>query len=306
MKRIRHIAEALALGVGLSVLRMLTPEAASNLGGFVCRNLGPRVSVSNRARRNLRLAMPELSADRIEEIVAGMWDNLGRTFAEYPHLGQIADPKSGRVAVPDTKPISALVEPGQAGILCSAHIANWEVLPVIAAHHGIDMTSIVREPNNPLVRATLDRIRGVAGGERVSKGGAGAKQSVKVLRGGRVLALLFDQKLNRGISIPFFGVHAMTTAAPAQLALRFRCPLILVRIERTGPARFRLSAQEPLTLPNSGDKQRDAELIMGQMNAILEDWIRARPEQWLWLHRRWPAEAYRAGDIKRGPGPVDI
>ena len=97
MMRIRHIFEALGLLVGLAVLRLLTPEAASNLGGFVCRKLGPRVGFSDRARRNLRLAMPELSAERIEEIVTGMWDNLGRTFAEYPHLGVIADPKSGRV-----------------------------------------------------------------------------------------------------------------------------------------------------------------------------------------------------------------
>jgi Kdo2-lipid IVA lauroyltransferase/acyltransferase len=303
MKRIRHIFEALGLLAGIAVLRLLTPEAASNLGAFVCRNLGPRVSVSDRARRNLRLAMPELSAKRIEEIVAGMWDNLGRTFAEYPHLGRIADPKSGRVILPDSELMTALAEPGQARILCSAHIANWEILPVAAAYNGIDMTSIVREPNNPLVRATLDRIRGVAGGGRTPKGGAGAKESIKVLRNGRVLALLFDQKLNRGLSIPFFGIEAMTTAAPAQLALRFRCPLILMRIERTGPARFRLSAREPLALPDSGDKQRDAELVMKQMNTILEEWIRARPEQWLWLHRRWPPEAYQAAETKRGNSP---
>ncbi len=294
MKRLQHILEALGLNIGLALLRLLSPEAASNLGGFVCRNLGPRLGISERARRNLRLAMAELPPARIEEIIAGMWDNLGRTFAEYPHLGRIADPKSGRVILPDAELLSRLATPGQAAILCSAHIANWEVMPVAAAYAGIDMTGIVREPNNPLVRAALDRLRGVAGGERTPKGGAGAKESIKVLRGGRVLALLFDQKLNRGLSIPFFGIEAMTTAAPAQLALRFRCPLILIRIERTGPARFRLSAHEPLAIPDSGDKQRDAKEVMAAMNAILEDWIRARPEQWLWLHRRWPAEAYRA------------
>jgi KDO2-lipid IV(A) lauroyltransferase len=29
------------------------------------------------------------------------------------------------------------------------------------------------------------------------------------------------------------------------------------------------------------------------MNDRLERWIRARPEEWLWLHRRWPREWYR-------------
>jgi KDO2-lipid IV(A) lauroyltransferase len=28
--------------------------------------------------------------------------------------------------------------------------------------------------------------------------------------------------------------------------------------------------------------------LMAQVNQILEGWIRDRPEQWFWLHRRWP------------------
>ncbi len=68
---------------------------ASAVGGWFARTVGPRVGVSNRARKNLRRAMPELSEARIEEIVRGMWDNLGRVIAEYPHLGkfQVYDPE---------------------------------------------------------------------------------------------------------------------------------------------------------------------------------------------------------------------
>lgn len=292
MRRIRYFLEALGLAVALALLRPLSPEAASNLGGWVGRTIGPRLRVSERARRNLRLAMPELSAHRVEEIVAGMWDNLGRVAAEYPHLGRICDPTSGRVVWQDMDPVRALRDSGGAGILCSAHIANWEIMPVTAACNGIDMTIIVREPNNPFIRSAVDRMRGVAGGGRTPKGEAGAKKSIGVLRSGRVLGILFDQKLNRGLSVPLFGIDAMTAAAPAQLALRFRCPLIPVRIERTGPARFRLNAHAPLTLPDTGDKQKDTEQLTRRLNEILEDWIRARPEQWFWLHRRWPDEAY--------------
>ena len=300
MKRLRHLLEAGGLVVTLALLRALSPEAASNLGGFVCRKIGPRLHASERARRNLRLVMPELSAQRSEEIVVGMWDNLGRVFGEYPHLGRICDEHSGYIELVDRGPVRELLARPGATILCSAHIANWEILPVMAANHGLDMTSIVREPNNPLVRTTLDRIRGVAGGGRIPKGDASAKESFKVLRDGRILGILFDQKLNRGLSIPFFGVDAMTTSAPAQLALRFRCPLVPVRIERTGPARFRVRVQEALTLPDSGDKQRDMAQVTRQLNAILETWIRERPEQWFWLHRRWPDEAYVNAGTKAG------
>ena len=297
MRRLRYALEALGLALALAVLRPLPPETASNLGGFIARSLGPRLGVSERARRNLRLAMPELSESRRSEILRGMWDNLGRTFAEYPHLGRIADPASDRIEWAEMEPVGRLRDQRGAGILCSAHMANWEILPVAAARSGLEMTVIVREPNNPYVRGMVDRLRGVAGGGRTPKGESGAKESIRVLRAGHVLGALFDQKLNRGLSAPLFGIEAMTAAAPAQLALRFRCPLILVRIERTGPARFRLSAQGPLPLPETGDRQADTRALVTRMNAVLEDWIRARPEQWFWLHRRWPDEAYREAGL---------
>jgi KDO2-lipid IV(A) lauroyltransferase len=61
-----------------------------------------------------------------------------------------------------------------------------------------------------------------------------------------------------------------------------------VRIERTRGARFRLVAEPPLELPQSGDAQADTLALMTAVNAAVERWIRARPEMWFWLHRRWP------------------
>jgi KDO2-lipid IV(A) lauroyltransferase len=98
-----------------------------------------------------------------------------------------------------------------------------------------------------------------------------------------------------------FGIKAMTAPAPAQLALRLGCPLIPVRIERTGAGRFRITTQAPLEPPDSGDRRADVARLMLELNRILEDWVRAKPEEWFWLHRRWPDAAYR----RSGAGNVD-
>lgn len=294
MKKVRHMLEAATLFLALGLFRTLPPDAASNLGGWIGRTLGPRHGVSRRARGNLALAMPELSASEVERIVRDMWDNLGRVAAEYPHLDTIADPASGRVELVGVDQVRGLAEAGRAAVLAGAHLANWEVLPVAAAQNGIDMTGIVREPNNPLVRPVLDRLRGVAGGVRVPKGKAAAKEAIDALKGGRILALLFDQKLNEGVPVPFFGTEAMTVTAPAQLALRFGCPLIPVRVERIGPARFRVRAYPPIPLPDTGDRPDRVLAATRALNECLEEWIRDRPAEWLWVHRRWPDEARRA------------
>jgi len=315
MKRLRYRIEALALRAAFALLGWLPVDAASNLGGFLGRNIGPRLRVSARARRNLRLVFPEKSAAEMERIVAGMWDNLGRVAAEYPHIGEIAAPESGRIDWIDTAPVRAMRagglaggrdggrDGGRAGILVSGHLANWEVMTAAAIQRGLDMTIIVREPNNPFVRPLIERLRAVAGGVRAPKGILGAKAAFEALRQGRVLGLLYDQKMNDGIAIPFFGIEAMTPAAPAQIALRFGCPLVPVRVERLGPGRFRLRSFEALALPDSGDRQADTVQVMTALNEILEGWIRDKPEQWLWLHRRWPEAAYRRVESDAGePG----
>jgi KDO2-lipid IV(A) lauroyltransferase len=106
-------------------------------------------------------------------------------------------------------------------------------------------------------------------------------------RGGHV-SLLADQKLNEGIAVPFFGRPAMTAPALALLALRFGCAILPARVERLRGTRFRLTLYPPLDMPRSGDRDGDVMTIMTAVNATLEAWISERPEQWFWVHSRWP------------------
>lgn len=299
MKRLRYILEAALLHLGLALIHRLPIDTASDLGGWLGRNFGPRFPVTRVARANLRLAFPDKSPAEVEAIVRRMWDNLGRVAFEYPHLEAITDPAAGRVVWDNSAAVDAVHDAKQAAVFAAAHLANWEVIAIATARRVGNLNIIVREPNNPLVRDAVDRMRTVGGGTMVAKGSAGAKRALALLREGNVLGLLFDQRMSDGIAVPFFGIEAMTPVAPAQLALRYRCPLVPIGIRRTGPGRFRLRALAPLELPDSGDRHRDALHVMAELNRILEDWIRERPEAWLWLHRRWPKEVY-AEDL--GPG----
>jgi KDO2-lipid IV(A) lauroyltransferase len=105
--------------------------------------------------------------------------------------------------------------------------------------------------------------------------------------------VLIDQKQNRGVPIDFFGHPAMTATAPAKLALRFKAVVVTCRIERLKGARWRFTVSDPLELPDSGDAEADALELTRRVTAEVEAWIRAKPEDWLWLHRRWPKALYR-------------
>ena len=89
-------------------------------------------------------------------------------------------------------------------------------------------------------------------------------------------------------AVPFFCRPAMTAPALALLALHFDCAVLPARVERLRGAHFRLTICPPLDLPRSGDRNADILAIMTAVNATLEGWIRECPEQWFWVHSRWP------------------
>jgi Kdo2-lipid IVA lauroyltransferase/acyltransferase len=283
-----HRLEAWGAALLFGAFAALPLDCASALGGAMGRLIGPFLGISKRARRNIKRALPELSEIEVAEIIAGMWDNLGRVAAEFPHLRKIRvfEP-GGRVETHGFEHMDRAVAAGRRMIIFSGHIANWEIGMLAAVQYGISVTQIYRAANNPLIDRIITRFRGEAG-ELIPKGAVAARRSIATLRRGAHLTMLADQKMNDGIPVPFFGRPAMTTSALAVLALRFDCDVLPARVERLEGARFRLTVCPPLPLPRSGSSHSDAAALMALVNATLEGWIRDRPEQWFWVHRRWP------------------
>jgi len=290
--------EALLLGICFFVFAALPIEMASAFGGLLGRALGPRLPQwRGNAIKNLQLAFPDKSDGERAHIMRGMWDNLGRTAAEFVHLNVIVAPGSGRVEIVNGEILSALGRDGQPMILAGAHLANWEISAALANLTGRKIVSVVRKQNNPLTQKMIEYLRHSAGGTQISKGRQGAKEALSLLRGGAVIGFLFDQKMKGDGAMTFFGHEAMTPLAPAHLALRLNCPLIPVRCERTGGARFRITIYPPVEFLGSGDQQANAKAAMCKLNEQLEAWIRERPKEWLWLHRRWAKNIYSRASL---------
>jgi Kdo2-lipid IVA lauroyltransferase/acyltransferase len=285
--------EAAALHFLLVILRALPLDAASALGGAIGRAIGPRLGLTRRARRNLEHAFPEMDAAAREATVREMWDNLGRIAAELPHLTRIKvfgdDPIAGksRVEIVGLEWLDAARDAGKPVICFTAHIGNWEVAPLVTKRRGMPLQIVYRSANNKWAdRLFLTGRRDVVGG-LIPKGAEGARLMIRALHAGQALGMLVDQKMNDGIAVPFLGRDAMTAPAIAQLALKFDCIVQPLWMERIGGAHYRIHFEKPLARPNTGDRHADIRTLMTAVNAQMEQWIRKRPGQWLWLHRRW-------------------
>lgn len=285
-KEFRQRLEALGARSIWALFAALPLDAASALGGWLGRTVGPLLGGVNRvARRNLRAAFPEKTEAEIETIIRAMWDNIGRVAGELPHLRRIA---AERVEVMGGEYVDLLRDDGKPGIFISGHLGNWEIGGAVAAMRGLPLHLVYRAANNPWVEDLYRKGRVGICDALIQKGPEGARQALKVLRDGGHLGMLVDQKMNDGVPIPFFGRDAMTAPAQAALALKFKCPLVPARTERLDGARFRVTVLPPMDMPESGNAHEDQRILLTRINVLLEDWIRQRPEQWLWVHRRWP------------------
>ncbi|HYC13965.1 MAG TPA: lauroyl acyltransferase [Stellaceae bacterium] len=271
----------------MSIFACLPVDAASSLGGYMARRVGPHIRVSRIAIRNIRASLPDNSEAENRRILDGMWDNIGRTVAEYPHLAAINARSAGRVQVVNGETLTELKSSARPSVIFGAHIANWEINASTGQLLlGASLLSVHRSANNPLVESMMRRFRGRR--HSVAKGSAGGRDLIRHLRRGGSIAVLVDQKQNDGIAVPFFGRDAMTAPAIARLGYGFHCPIIPVRVERLRGARFRCTVLPPIEMARTGSPESDVLTTMTRVNAVIEDWVRANPEQWLWIHRRWP------------------
>jgi Kdo2-lipid IVA lauroyltransferase/acyltransferase len=296
-RKLRYGAEAAAFFLMIGFFRLFGVDRASAFGGWLGRTIFYRTTITNRARANLAAAYPEKSAAEREAIIAEMWDNLGRTIAEYAHLSKFSIHGEGaRLQVTGTKDAEAAIESRKGVIFVSGHFANWEMMPATARQLGYECGGVYRPLNNPYVDRWLVRQRMTYGPkEQIAKGAQGTRRIFTLLRSGKCILILGDQKTNEGLPAPFFGRDAMTTPAPAALALKLGAVILPASNERLGGAHFRMKIYPAIEFRPSGDHDRDILDLTIKITEAIERLVRERPSQWLWIHRRWPKD----GDLVR-------
>ncbi len=285
-------AEALGFDLFIGLVRLLGVDAASAFGGWLGRTFGPLSGAHKVATRNLKLAFPDKDDAWREAMLKAQWDGLGRTFAEFPLMDKIL-PSTGRVEVVNQERLFQIAAEKVPVVFVSGHLSNWEVMPAAIVDSGVVCEMTYRAANNPYVDERIKASRFRYGVRLFApKGGDGARELLEGMKQGKSVALMNDQKFNTGVEGLFFGHPVRTAPGPSRLALRFGTVLQPMSVQRTKGARFRAVVHDPIHLPNTGDRTADIETGVKLVNAFMEERIRERPEEWFWVHRRWPNEVY--------------
>jgi KDO2-lipid IV(A) lauroyltransferase len=300
VKRERRFAlEARAAAAVQALVRPLPRPWVLALGralGRLLADLDPRhVRI---AAENLRQAFPQ-------------WDEARRlrtARAVYAHFGQTLVDILWMADQPKERLLSLIVEEGRENVdrvraagkgmvYVTAHFGNWEFYGVAWGWMGEPVGVVVRPLDNPALDARLTAFRTRSGNTVISKRRA-LQDILRLLRQGAGVAILVDQNVQEqdGIFVEFFGRPAATTTVAAALAVKTGCALVPVHCEARPDGRYTFVYGRPLEWTSSGNREADIARLTQELTTEIETWVRARPEQWLWMHRRWKTQPRPAAE----------
>lgn len=248
--------------------------------GSIASIIGPLFPVSKTADKNLSTVLKMPKKER-RKTIKDMWRDFGMTSAEYCHIENIDIERD--VVLNGAEMIHDLIQSRKPAIIVGAHLSNFQMISAVTKHFGLTLLQLYRRANNPRVDEIMKKMQEKTVDLAITKGANGTKKLINALQNGKCIYILVDQKLNEGEMIPFIGHDAMTTISIAKLCKKFDCPIIPARVERINRGvRFEVTFYKPINLSGSEIE------IMRRVNDLISEWVLARPEQWMWLHRRWP------------------
>lgn len=248
--------------------------------------LGWRLSRRDHRRtlEHLAIAFPELAPGERERLGRASFRHLGTMLAES--LWLLAHPPSAAAPQVEIEGLAHLEQAradGRPVVLLTGHCGNWELLGAALALAGFPIAGLARALEDAGLQSRLLGLRSHYGIRTIVRGAPGAARDLlSVMRSSGVLVVLIDQDTKvDGAWVDFFGRPAWTPTGAAEIALRFRARLVPAFIERDDDGRHQLRIEPALDLPT------DPVAATQAMSDRIEAQVRRRPEQWVWLHRRW-------------------
>lgn len=243
-----------------------------------------------RAMENLRASFPEKEEKELEYIAERSMQHFielvmdvlftprqihVETWSEYVHLSGL------------TEPLRMLLRQ-RGAIMLTAHYGNWEVLGYTLATLGFRTYSVARPIDNPLIDEWVLGVREKKGQIILSKRGVTTTAN-QVLENRDVIGFIADQNAGpKGMFVPFFGRLASTYKSIGLLAIQNNLPIIIGYARRRGDRfEFDIGVEDIIHPEDWANEPDELRYVTTRYTKAIENFVRADPTQYLWIHRRW-------------------
>jgi Kdo2-lipid IVA lauroyltransferase/acyltransferase len=287
----RERLEYFAAWIGLKSLGILPRGAARFLGvTFVEIGYLLRPELRRIAMRNLELAFPNWTDRQGQTALRGMLRQVGWMIGEFSQFPKYTIEGIKKIVVVDGEENFAEAQRRGKGVLfLTGHMSAWELAPFAHALYGHPLHFLVRPIANRRVDRLINRYRCLSGNQPIDKNRS-ARAMLRVLTEGGTVGILSDHNTSgeEGVFVDFFGLPASTTSGLARIALHTEAAVVPGFICWDAElAKYRLQFDPAVELVRSGNDDEDIRENTARFTRVIEEHVRAHPDQWLWVHKRW-------------------
>ena len=279
---LKHPAELFGFRIVNTLLFFVPLPVLSWLGGAALQTFGPMIKRRQEiTRKNLAMTMPECAND---EFIKRVWNNWGRSFVEGLKFSTYMKKADKYITYRNKDMLKRYPQ----FILAMPHYGFIGLMAAAFVDSGITFGITYRHASNPLTNNIVISNYGYGNVREIHFIPAGnAMPIVRALREGESLTINPDQRFHGAPYIDFMGVPAKTSTGLAQLARKFNLPVLMGHVERTHGAHHEIVFDEFIDLPHTDDAAADEINSMKLVNDALGRIIKKKPDEYLWLHRRW-------------------
>jgi KDO2-lipid IV(A) lauroyltransferase len=224
------------------------------------------------------------------QICRGVYRSLAGMLAEAARFPSLkSENVDHRVRFDGLHHYEAALAKGKGVIFLTAHLGAWELGAFAHGLKGYRLHVIHRALDNPRLNALVNRYR-AAGGNRLIEKRESARSILAALAHNETVGILADQNTlpEEGVFVNFFGIRACTTAGIARIALHSGAAVVPAFCVWDAAAQgYRILYEPALEIASTGELTPDIQTATQQMADVIERAVRAYPDQWLWIHRRW-------------------
>ena len=289
--RMRETFEYSAAWLLLKALGLLPRPLARAVGVVLVRVAYLfRPSLRRAAELNLHLAFPDWSDEQRRLTIRKMLRNIGWMAGDFSQLPKFTRENIERViTIEGHQNYLDALHRGKGVLILTGHLGPWELSSYAHALYGYSCFFLARPIQNRRVDALVNQYRCLSGCGVIDKNDS-ARAVLRILHAGGAIGILADQNtsLEEGVFVPFFGVPASTTAGLARIALRTDAAVVPGYAYWDEATRKYILRFEPaIELTRSGDEAEDVRANTAKFMKVIEDFVRAHPDQWIWVHKRW-------------------
>lgn len=240
--------------------------------------------------RNLELAFPEWPEEKHEGILRRVYRNLGWQLAEFCQMRKYTRESSAAfVRYEGLEHYLSARERGRGVLIVTGHLGAWELSSFWHSLMGYPMAMVIRRLDNAWVDGLVNAIRCLHGNRVLHKDDF-ARGLISSMRKGETVGILMDTNMTppQGVFVPYFGRQACTASGLARVARKTGAavlPGFLLWEEAEG--KYVLHFGPEIAVKADGPDEEDAATNTARFTAVIEEWVRRYPDQWLWVHRRW-------------------